>query len=81
MKKTAVEDTLAECPLCHGINVAVNSVLREHFVACLNPDCMHYGPIHPSRDTAVKLWNKRRGRPMANGAAAEQQEAPDAGAE
>jgi hypothetical protein len=52
-----IEDKLEGCPNCHGSNVAVNSVLREHFVACLNPACMHCGPINASRPMAVALWN------------------------
>ena len=51
------EDKLEKCPVCGSSDVAVNSVLREHFVACLNPACMHYGQLNASRPMAVSLWN------------------------
>ena len=52
-----IEDKLEDCPMCHGSDVGVNSVLREHFVACLNRACLHYGPINASRSMAMALWN------------------------
>jgi len=52
---------IQDCPHCHSKNVAVNSILREHFVACLNPNCMHHGPLNASQSEAITLWNKQAG--------------------
>jgi len=48
------------CPYCSSDDVKIGQIENEStsFILCMNQDCRVYGPMEPTLEDAVRVWNE-----------------------